>query len=60
VLVDRKPELTGIVGGPDPGTLYTDPAPAEGDLAGLVAVAHGRAIGVVTTPGADELGDFFF
>ena len=60
MLVDREPELLGTIGGPDPRALHADPTSAEGDLTRLVAVAHGRAIGVVATPGADDLGDFFF
>jgi hypothetical protein len=60
VLVHRQPELPGIVGGPDPGALHSDPAPAEGDLTGLVAVANRTAIRVVADLWADDLGDLFF
>ncbi len=60
VAVHGKADLAGAVGGAYPGALDPDPPPAEGDLAGLVAVAHGLSLGVMAALGADDLGDIFF
>lgn len=60
MLIDRQRDLSGAVGGPDPGALDPHAPAPEGDLTGPVAVAHGRAIRVVATLWADDLGDLFF
>ncbi len=58
--VHGKADLARAVGGAYPGALAPDPPPAESDLAGLVAVAHGSSLGVMAALGADDLGDLFF
>ncbi len=60
VAVHGKADLAGAVGGAYPGALDPDPPPAEGDLAGLVAMAHGLSLGVMAALGADDLADLFF
>ncbi len=60
VAVHGKADLAGAVGGAYPGALDPDPPPAEGGLAGLVAVAHGLSLGVMAALGADDLADLFF
>ncbi len=49
-----------VGGGAHPRALDADPAAPEGDLAGLVAVAHGSSLGVMAALGADDLCDLLF
>ncbi len=61
VAVHGKADLAGAAGGGAyPGALDPDPPPAEGDLAGLVAVAHSSSLGVMAALGADDLSDLLF
>jgi hypothetical protein len=50
-------DLVGAVGAPGSRSADRDAAPAERDLAALVAVPHRRAVRVVLAPGADDLVD---
>jgi len=56
-LVGRHGQLAGAVSGADSGPADTHAAAAEGYLAGVGAVPHGRAVGVVAALGADQPGD---
>jgi hypothetical protein len=47
-------QLGGAVGGTDPRPVDPDAAAAEGDPAGLAAVADRGTIGIVAAPGADQ------
>ncbi len=56
-LVGGHRQLTGAVGGADPGPRDGHAAATQGHRALLVAVAHGGAVGVVLALGAGQRGD---
>jgi hypothetical protein len=59
VAVGLKRHLLAAVDGAHARTLHRHPAPAQRDLAGLVAMADSGALRVVPSPRPDNLGDFF-
>lgn len=58
--VRSKRDLLLGVGGPDTRTLHRDAAAAEGDLTGLMAVAHRGAVGHLGALRSDDLGHLSF
>jgi hypothetical protein len=59
VLVGAKRQLVSAVGASDSRPPDCDAPSAERHLARLVPVANGGTLGVVLTPGADDLVDLF-
>jgi hypothetical protein len=60
VRIRRQPDFPLAVSGPRARALHTDTAPAQRDLAVLVAVAHRAAVGVALAPRPDDLIDLGF
>ncbi len=55
--VGGKRHLPGAIGTSHPGTLYFDPAPAEGHRAVLAAVTGRAALGIVLALGSYDIVD---
>jgi hypothetical protein len=60
VRIRRKRQLALTIGAAHPRPLDSDSAAAECHLAGLVAVAHRRAVGIVFPLRSDDLADLLF
>jgi hypothetical protein len=56
-LVGRHGQLSGAVGGPDPGAADPHPAATQGHLARLAAMAHRSPLREVAALGTDQPGD---